>query len=793
MIDEQDIQYVAERLGQAAGAEQVILFGSYARGDATEDSDVDLLIIADSPLPRFKRSRSLYALLRPYPFGLDLLVYTPTLIGREAELAQLHDWFAQAQAASHQLIFVAGEPGIGKTTLVDAFVEQLSQDSQCWIGRGQCIESYGNGAGYLPVLDVLGQWAKGSQQAELRSVLREVAPTWLIQLPRLVEEAEFERLQQYAALTTQTRMLRELAEALEQVATERTVVIVLEDLHWSDASTLEWLAMMARRREQPEQGEMTRLCILGTYRPAEVRADGHPLGKLLPELRAHSQCQELTLTGLNEAAIKAYVDQRFPNSTFPTRLSAVLEQRTGGNPLFLVNVLDELISQEVLVQEVLGQEVLGENAGAWRLHVPLADLPHGVPTNLRQLLQQPMQRLSQPVRRVLEAGSLAGAEFSAATVAAALAVEVDKVEDQTEALVEQEQFLRRAGLQVWPDGTQAACYGFRHAFYQQLWHEQVPTTRRRRWHCRMGERLEAAYGQQVNDIAPALALHFHEGQDYPRAVHYCSLAGQLALEHQAHHEAILQLQSGLTALKQLPASAERTAQELELQMTVVRPLMTVHGAGAAEVEAACLRADALSRQDAESVSRFRILRALGSIVSSRAEHVRAHDIFQQSLHLAQRLEQPGLVQTALIDLADGCVSRAIVVGVGFNQAGTAGDTIQFFSGVFKRWRREAGGHSRSRDFNRWKLSHLFGQSEGGEAHAKRERQYECIDVRCYMLEYAALQYIGPNLSLGVVRGVTEERVLRYVECPTAWPCCGMNVAVNGGCAALIHLQFLFSR
>ena len=89
MVHEQDIQQVAKRLGQAANARQVILFGSYARGEATESSDVDLLIIAESNLPRFKRSRALYKLLRPYPFGMDLLVYTPQEIetGRQSPVS----------------------------------------------------------------------------------------------------------------------------------------------------------------------------------------------------------------------------------------------------------------------------------------------------------------------------------------------------------------------------------------------------------------------------------------------------------------------------------------------------------------------------------------------------------------------------------------------------------------------------------------------------------------------------------------------------------------------------------
>ena len=170
-------------------------------------------------------------------------------MGREGELAQLHRWWAQARQGTRQVVFVTGEAGIGKTTLVDAFVAQMAATEAVWSARGQCIEHHGAGEPYLPLLEALGQLGRGSHGASVMALLQQYAPSWLVHLPALVPAADYEVVQQRAGGATRERMLRELAEAVEGLTALRPVVLVLEDLHWSDGATLDWLAYVARRRE----------------------------------------------------------------------------------------------------------------------------------------------------------------------------------------------------------------------------------------------------------------------------------------------------------------------------------------------------------------------------------------------------------------------------------------------------------------------------------------------------------------------------------------------------------------
>src|SRR5262249_7529336 len=150
--------------------------------------------------------------------------------------------------------------------------------------------------------------------------------------------------------------------------------------------------------------------------------------------------------------------------------------------------------------------------------------------------------------RVLEAASLAGLEFSAATVAAALKTAPTVIEDHCGRPAEQQQFLRLAGIGEWPDGTRAARYGFLHALYQEWWHERVSVGLQQQWHLRMGEWKEAAYGQRAGEIAAELAVHFEQGRDYRKAVQYLQQAGENALHRLAHQEAVHLIRKGLELL-----------------------------------------------------------------------------------------------------------------------------------------------------------------------------------------------------------------------------------------------------
>jgi len=212
-------------------------------------------------------------------------VATPTserlavsLVGREAELAALHQRLGAALQGQRQIVFLAGEPGIGKTALVDAFLAQLHARTDIRITSGQCVEQYGPGEAYLPLLEATTRLCRAPGGERHIEALQRYAPSWLAQLPGLLEPQAFDRLQQHVQGVSRERMLREMAEAVEGFTTQRGLVVALEDLHWSDASTLDWVTYMARRREP------AKLLILGTYRPADILAGTHSLRGIVQEL-----------------------------------------------------------------------------------------------------------------------------------------------------------------------------------------------------------------------------------------------------------------------------------------------------------------------------------------------------------------------------------------------------------------------------------------------------------------------------------------------------------------------------
>src|SRR5262245_17174214 len=210
----------------------------------------------------------------------------PTLVGRESALAQLHGRMARALTGQRQVVFVTGEPGIGKTAFVETFLAQAGEDHALRIGRGQCVEQYGAGEPYLPILEALGRLGRETGGEPLVHVLRQQAPTWLAQLPGLLTDRDLEAVERRAQGATRDRMLRELVEALDALTLDAPLVLLLEDLHWSDSATINLLAMLARRRET------SRLVVIGTYRPADLAGTANPLSWMKQELRMHGYCDE---------------------------------------------------------------------------------------------------------------------------------------------------------------------------------------------------------------------------------------------------------------------------------------------------------------------------------------------------------------------------------------------------------------------------------------------------------------------------------------------------------------------
>ena len=318
------------------------------------------------------------------------------------------------------------------------------------------------------------------------------------------------------------------------------------------------------------------------------------------------------------------------------RLAHLIHQRTDGNPLFMVNVVNDLIAQGVLTKM----------NGEWELRREVEERTLGTPVSLRQLIEQQSERVSPEEREVLEAASVAGAEFSAAAVAAGVEQSSETVEAQCEALVRREQFLRAQGMSEWPDGTVASRYQFLHALYQEVLYERIPAARRSRLHRLIGERTEAAYGAQAQEIAAELAVHFERGRDYRRAIQYLQQAGENAVRRSAYQEAITLLTKGLELLKTLPDTPERTQQELTLQLALSDALFTVKGYAAPEVEKTVTRARELCQQLEETPQLFPVLWRLMVFYNNRGEFQTARELSEQMMRLAQSVQDRYLLSIA---------------------------------------------------------------------------------------------------------------------------------------------------
>ena len=446
---------------------------------------------------------------------------------------------------------------MAKRPWLTTFVTQVSAIESLLVGHGQCVEAYGTGEPYLPVLEALGRLCQGPEGARLVAVLRQYAPSWLVQLPALLPPAEWVGLQRTTGPVTPPRMLRELTDALEAFTTEYPLVLMVEDLHWSDRATLAWLAYVARRPDP------ARLLLLGTYRPVEAMVHDHPLRTVLTELRQHGQCVELALEYLSEVEVATYLAQRFGSTRLTAALGRTLHQRTGGNPLFLSALTDELVRQQVVT----------EGPDGWDVHAGVDALPAIIPAHLRALIEHQLAQLSPEDQQLLEAASVAGVEFAAAAVAAGLERAEEEVEARCTALARQGQFLQVRGPAAWPDGTVTDTYGFRHALYQEVVYQRLPAGRQSRWHARIATRLAQGFGEEAGDMAAAVAMHCVRGRLLSQAVPYLRQAGQHAARRGAYQEAVAFYEQALQVLGQLPTTPETQAQAIDLRLDLRTSLL----------------------------------------------------------------------------------------------------------------------------------------------------------------------------------------------------------------------------
>lgn len=532
------------------------------------------------------------------------------MVGRLEDLAALGTAFDRAMGGARQIVFVTGEAGIGKTTLIDRFVEDVRREAGTRIASGQCLEHHGEGEAYLPFLEAIGSLVRIDDAGEIAAIVRRHAPTWASELSGVGTDGR----RRPAGRTTTTmpgRMLREMADALEALTQGRSLVLVLEDLQWSDRSTVDLIGCIARRRPA------ARLMLIGSFRPVEVIVHQHALRAVKQELRASGLCQELVLEPLSFADVAAYLDARFgaqaPNEG--RRLAERIHDRTEGNALFMVNVVDDLVTSGLLVSR----------NGRWQLEGSVEQATDRVPTGLREQIERRLESLAPEARRALEVASVAGEEFSVAAVAAGLGDDVDDVEDVCESLASQGIMIADTGIAEWPDGSLSGRYRFLHALYRRVLYDAVGESRRARLHRTVGLREEEALGDRAAEHAPQLAMHFTRGRDHARALRYHELAADAALDRHAAHEAVAHFAAALDELTYAP-EGDRAERELGLVVATATLLMAVRGYAASETEHAFDRARALCEASPPNPQLYAVLRGLVSYHHVRAELTQAREL-----------------------------------------------------------------------------------------------------------------------------------------------------------------------
>jgi predicted ATPase len=545
-------------------------------------------------------------------------------VGRQQERAALRAGLQSAAAGQGLFLCVTGEAGLGKSTLVEDFLEELVADGYLYSrAQGRCSERLAGAEAYLPFLEALDSLLRGSSGPAAARLMRATAPTWYVQVaPQAAGDPSLARLAKEAKTASQERLKRELSTFWRELSRLRLVVLFLDDLHWADASTTDLLAYLGSRCAA------WRLLVVLTYRPTELLMGKHPFLQVQWDLQGRGVCREIPLGFLSRDDIDRYLALMFPQHRFPPDFAALVHARTEGNPLFMVDLLHDLQDRGVLA--------LVESS--WTLARPLPDLPRELPASIRGMIQRKLERLGEADRHLLAAASVQGQEFEAAVLARALGLEAAAVEEQLEVLERVHALVRVVRERELPDRTQTVRYGFVHVLYQNALYAALMPARKAALSAAVAQALLSCYSDKSAAVAGELALLFEAARDPLRAADYFLLAAENAARLYAYQEAIALARRGLATLRSVTDAPARAQRELRLQLTLGVQLQVTQGYASPEGEQAYARARALCGQLNDTAQLFPALWGLWLFHKARSELSKAWEMAGQLFALAEQVQ-----------------------------------------------------------------------------------------------------------------------------------------------------------
>jgi tetratricopeptide (TPR) repeat protein len=370
-------------------------------------------------------------------------------------------------------------------------------------------------------------------------------------------------------------MVREICEALEVMTAQAPLLLILEDLHWTDSSTLDLISVLARRRVP------AKLLLIGTYRPLDVLLSQTPLRTLKQDLSIRNLCHEIAIERLEESDVAEYLAKVFVESHLPAALAKAIYRHSDGNPLFMAGI----------VRDMAKRGLIARDRGAWVLTAAVEDVDPGIPETLQQMVDIQFERLSEEEKRVLQCSSVAGERFPVWAPAVMLGSSGELSEEICERLAGREQFLRFVGMQQAADGAESPHYEFRHALYRQALYRGLSESSRAGFHLRLARHLMTFYAAGKRELASEVALHFEKGRDCEQAVHCLIVAAENASRRLALTDSIKILGRALELLPSIRGDAR-----VQLEYEALRRIGDFHSAfgamsdSVAAYEAAAARA-----------------------------------------------------------------------------------------------------------------------------------------------------------------------------------------------------------
>ncbi len=561
-------------------------------------------------------------------------------VGRTEELDELRRAYEIASTTRGTMVCISGEPGIGKTTLVEDFLSDLAaRDERVGIARGRCSERLAATEAYMPLLEALTSLLRyeGSRSlaqtirvgyATIAQNMKQLAPTWYAQVALLPSnDPSSEKLLSDVKSASQERMKLELVALLADTSRQQPLVLFFDDLHWADISTVDLLSYLAGKFDE------MRVLIVVTYRPSALALAKHPFLSVKLTLQARGLCTEISPQFLTRDEIKDYLDINFPDHRLPEDLPQLIHAKTEGSPLFVADLVRYLRDRKVIAQDPSADD-------RWALVKSLPDLERELPASVRAMIEEKIAQLSDDDRKLLVTASVQGNEFDSAVIAKVLDADPADTEDRLEVLERVYTFVRKVAERELPDRTLSLRYRFVHVLYQNALYSSLQPTRRASLSGRVAQALVDFWRDQSASISSRLARLYEAARDFENAAQFYQVAAERATNVLANREAEALARRGLEMLKAVAPSPKSVALELKLQLTVGFAVVFNRGSASRDAGESMARARELCEKIGETPQLFPAIWGLWLYYTVGGRLSEAKGMAEQLLRLATQVNKP---------------------------------------------------------------------------------------------------------------------------------------------------------